>query len=379
MTIPESVKLIGLGAFGGCSRLKNITLPFVGKYMAGSGGTYQYPFGWIFGTSAYTGGIATTQHYYGSSTSYTISSTYYIPSSLEAVTITGGNILRGAFYNCKGLISINISQCSNIGVCAFYNCNKLKSMILPDTVTSVESSAFNGCAYINNINLPNSVTSIGTRAFSDCVNLSRINIPKGVVSIMSGTFQNCSSLYSVTLTDRVVNIANSAFCNCASLTSITIPNNVLSIEGDAFEGCYKLVEVYNKSSLTITAGSEDNGYVGYYAKNVYTEEGGSKLSTDSNGYIIYTDGENKILIGYTGTETELTLPNGITEINRYAFCNCTDLTSVTIPASVTSMGSYVFSKDCTGLIIKYQGDSIPEAWDENWNAYGYTVQFIGKD
>lgn len=47
--------------------------------------------------------------------------------------------------------------------------------------------------------------------------------------------------------------------------------------------------------------------------------------------------------------------------------------------TVTSMGSYVFSKDCTGLIIKYQGDSIPETWDENWNAYGYTVQFIGKD
>ena len=70
--------------------------------------------------------------------------------------------------------------------------------------------------------------------------------------------------------------------------------------------------------LNITAGSSSYGYVGYYAKRVY-KEGASYLSTDENGYIIYNDGTDKILMGYTGTETDLTLPSDTTKIYKYAF------------------------------------------------------------
>ena len=100
--------------------------------------------------------------------------------------------------------------------------------------------------------------------------------------------------------------------------------------------------------MTITAGSSDNGYVAYYAKNVYTNEGGSKLTEEENGYVIYTDGDKKILVAYLGTNTELILPSYITEINQYAFYGCTGLTSVTIPDSVKSIGREAFA-GCTGL------------------------------
>lgn len=157
-------------------------------------------------------------------------------------------------------------------------------------------------------------------------------------------------------------IGDYAFQNCTSLTSVTIGDSVTTIGDYAFNGCYKLVEVYNKSSLNITKGSEDYGYVGYYALNVYTEEGGSKLTTDEDGYIIYTNGANKILVGYVGDQTELTIPDDITAINRYAFGGCTSLISITIPDSVRSIGEGAFS-GCDELTTVTIPDSVTSIGD----------------
>ncbi|MBQ4268694.1 MAG: leucine-rich repeat domain-containing protein, partial [Clostridia bacterium] len=74
----------------------------------------------------------------------------------------------------------------------------------------------------------------------------------------------------------------------------------------------------------------------------------TKLSED-NGYIVYTDGEEKILIGYNGAETDLTLPSYITKINQYAFYDCDSLTSVVIGDSVTSISEDAFY-DCGNLM-----------------------------
>ena len=201
------------------------------------------------------------------------------------------------------------------------------------------------------------VTSIGDYAFND---------------------GGCSYLTSVTIPGSVTSIDDYAFYKCTGLTSVTIGNGVTSIVGGAFHECYKLVEVYNQSSLTITKGSTGNGYVGYYAKNIYTTPGGSKLSTDANGYILYTDGADKILIGYTGSGTELVLPSDITEIYQYAFYQCTGLASITIPNGVTSIGDRVFSR-CTGLTSITIPDSVTSVGDSAfYNCTGLTSVTIGN-
>ena len=249
ITIPDSVTSIGSSAFSGCSSLESITLPFIGaKAGVTSSDTYQYPLGYIFGKSSYTGGTEVTQSYYGSSTSSTTYDYYYIPSTLRSVTVTGGNILYGAFDSCSMLTSITIpDSVTSIGSDAFYNCSMLTSITIPDSVTSIGSDAFSGCSSLTGITIPDNVTSIGSSAFSGCSSLTSVNFGENsqLESIGDWAFEDCSSLTSVTFGEnsKLESIGDSAFYNCSSLTSITIPGSVTSIGFFAFYNCSSLKSV----------------------------------------------------------------------------------------------------------------------------------------
>ncbi len=187
------------------------------------------------------------------------------------------------------------------------------------------------------------VTAIADSAFSNNLTITEVIIPSSVTSIGYEVFYNCSSLTSVTIGRGVTTIGQGAFVKCLSLTSVTIPDSVTSIGEGAFFDCYKLVEVINKSSLTITKGSYDNGNVAYYALNLKTE--GASDIVNVNDYLFYTVDSTNYLLGYIGNGTDLVLPDNKGqnyEIYQYAFYGCSSLTSVTISDSVTSIGDYAF-------------------------------------
>ena len=269
IAIPNGVTNIGVCALGGCSSLKSITIPFVGK--SNNATAYEAVLGYIFGykTEILTGDYnwattanesCSTSFYYSSasdvsgatwqyscynsygeyyglpycwndkkhSLTYTKNNGYrlqsyyfYIPASLKNVVVTGEKVSDYAFFNCKGLTSITISNSvSNIGVGAFKNCNSLTNITIPDSVTSIGDYAFSGCTGLTNIAIPNNVTSICDYAFSVCSGLTDITIPGSVTSIGNYAFSGCSGLTSVTIPDSVTSIGNYAFYNCSGLKTV---------------------------------------------------------------------------------------------------------------------------------------------------------------
>ena len=226
-----------------------------------------------------------------------------------------------------------------------YN-DKITSVSIPDSVTSVGNNAFAYCTSLTSVSIPDSVTSIGSNTFTYCTSLTSVSIPDSVTSVGNNAFAYCISLTSVTVPNSVTSIGDYAFQFCVSLIDITIGNKVTSIGEYAFLDCYKLVEVINKSPyITVEKGSEDNGNLGCYALSVSNCNSSyvSKISTDNNGYVIYTEGEDKILLGYVGTQTELNLPSEITKIYQYSFYGNDKITSVVMSDSVKSIDEYAFA------------------------------------
>ena len=354
---------------------------------------------------------------------------FYNCSSLTSVEIPSSvtSIGSDAFQYCRSLTSIEIpSSVTSIGSDAFYGCSSLTSIEIPSSVTSIGEDAFSGCSSLTSINvdakntkyssqdgilynkektefihipkgisgavvIPNSITSIGSSAFYGCSNLTSISIPSSVTSIGDRVFYNCSSLASIVIPSGVTSIGSAAFSNCSNLTSIEIPSIVTSIGHSAFWGC---------SSLTIycEAESQPSGWNSNWNNTncpVVWNSKNNDIASDGNIYYVAENGiryalkdgkatvvgqSKSSISGAKVIPSEITYKEttySVTSIGYEAFYNCSSLTSIEIPSSVTSIGSYAFG-GCSSLTIYCEASSKPSGWSSSWNYSNRPVEWGHK-
>ena len=182
-------------------------------------------------------------------------------------------------------------------------------------------------------------------------NIVSVIIPNSVTSIGSYAFQYCSSLTSVTIPDSVESIGSSAFYVCSSLTSVTIPDSVTTIGSDAFSNCNSAL--YTEYEYGKYIGDSNNPYavlIELTNKNFSTYKISEQTKIISPGAF---DGCSRL--------ASITIPNSVTSIGSSAFYDCDSLTSVTIGDSVESIGYYAFS-GCDSLTDVYYSGS-KEEWE----------------
>ena len=302
ITIPDGVMSIGRRAFFRCTSLASITIPnsvtSIGDDAFRNCESLTYR---VYDNARYLGNANKPYLVLVDVLDYGISS---------CSVHLGTKIILNAFRKCTNLTSVTISaQVTSISVGAFYDCKRLESILVNKNNPNYSSD---GVALYNKdktklIQVPASVASF--------------TIPGSVTSIGDDAFEFCTKLTSITIPDGVTSIGHYAFAYCESLTSITIPNRVTSIGVGAFVSC---------TSLT----------------RILVDETNPNYSSD--GVALYNKDKTK-LIQVPASVVSFTLPGSVTSIGDYALADCTSLTSITIPDSVTSIGGdYAFS-NCTSL------------------------------
>ncbi len=245
-----------------------------------------------------------------------------LPNTIETIELN-------AFLFCKNLKEVKFesgeSNLKTIGMTSFQGCEKLDTFDFPNSLITIEYAAFYGCTSLNDINIKENVDIIGTNAFYNTAFMNnKSNWVNGVLyanhHLIKADASSINEKYEII--SGTASISDSAFKDCTNLKEIILPTSLVYIDNNAFLNCSSLTRVEYKGKMS--------DWFNIHFLNEYSNP------------LHYADEFH-----LDDAEARINIPDGVTSIPSGTFRG-THIESVTIPASVTSIGAEAF-KDCTLL------------------------------
>lgn len=350
--IPDTITLIDVSAFSGCTALESINIP------SSVTNVEPYAFSDCTALRECVGGV------------------YYVDdwavasdSSATSFSIREGTVgIAGyAFLNRYSLESVTLpGSLRYVMLGAFENCYKLTSVDIPEGVTEICENAFNNCYALASASLPRGLKIIGRNAFAKCFALAELDIPETVEVIGGGAFGDCSSLTEISLPDSVVSIGTGSFSGCTMATSVYIGSGLISVSDGAAKNPFsgsKLIEA-------ITVSPKNTSFV---------SEGGN---------LYKFAGDGRVLVAYApaSSTTEFTVPEDVIGIYSNAASSAANLELLYVPgASANYILDFAFSR-CTSLKAVVIGDGVERIGESAFAnctslkevSFGKNVEMIGN-
>lgn len=326
VVIPLTMRVIGEGAFQGCTKLFSVSFrmtkleeignsAFEGCSILGSislPATVERIGDWAFaGTALSSIGIPASVEYLGKNAFLGCTK-----MTVASIKTTLKKIPDGLFSRCTSLTNVamteeNRNKIESIGKAAFFSCSKMSSYTFGDTVSSIEACGFMSCTSLSSVSIPSTVTYIGHDAFAACTAMASATLPEKIDTVGDRLFKDAHSLKTITMSDSVKYLGEQAFAYCTSLSSAHLSSQITEIPFKAFAYCSKLTDVNIPESVTIIGDS-----------------------------------------AFTSTQAfdSLSVSRNIASLGNYAFANISTLKYVYLPSTISSLGNHVFANDKIGAI-----------------------------
>jgi hypothetical protein len=387
----SGVTNVGEAAFGNCPKLTAITVDT-------NNADYRSLGGVLFDKNQ-----ATLEQYPAGKLG-----TYTVPASVQVIAAQ-------AFISCTKLTGVVIPDTvTTIGSDAFEGCSSLSSIVIPDRVTEIGAGMFLGCINLIEVTIGSGVTNVASldalyglseNAFVGCPKLTSIavsarnanyssangvlfnknqttlvqcppgkggtyTIPSSVTSVADTAFADCTMLDSILIPGSVTSLGSDAFSGCVRLTNVRIPNSVTSVGTFVFEDCSRLASVFIGSGVTnLPVG------LGYFYGPVNIFSGCPKLANilvDANNPAfssvngVLFDKHKTTLWQYpAGLTGSYVIPNTVQIVGAGAFQDCTNLSGIFFPASVTNLADQAFD-GCSRLKSVTIPNSVISIGDETF-------------